>query len=230
MKSYKLIQQLISLVEDFENTGIMIGYRHYRILPAFLVNHLEQNPDESLQVDVRFGKKALLAQHGAYELNNSISRLFIYMSRYAKLYIKKALDNTPLQTAEDFTYLAILLTHDDLSKSELISKNLQEKTSGTEVIRRLIAAGLVEQWDHETDKRGKRIAITKEGKELLYNVFIDIHDVSTYNNRKTINHRETYPVPLACKNWKTFHYDGYQHKSVLQKADLKKLAEELTSN
>ena len=178
MKSYKLIHQLITLVEDFENDSTD-KEPSLQDFTGFLVNHLEQNPDESLDVDVRFGSKEPLAQQGAYQLDNSISRLFIYMSRYAKLYIKKALDDTPLQTAEDFTYLVILNTHDDLSKSELISRNLQEKTSGTEVIRRLISAGLVDQWDHETDKRGKRIAITLKGRKLLYQLFADIHDVST---------------------------------------------------
>ncbi len=228
MKSYKLIHQLITLVEDFEKEsgGEEVSLQDFT---GFLINHLEQSPDESSHVDVRFGNKALLAQQGAYELDNSISRLFIYMSRYAKMYIKKALEGTPLQTAEDFTYLTILLTHDELSKSELINRNLQEKTSGTEVIRRLISAGLVEQWDHETDKRGKRIAITKEGKRLLYNLFIDIQDVSTIITGK-LSTAEKLTLYHLLQKLEDFHYDSYQHKSVLQKADLKKLADELTGN
>ena len=228
MKSYKLIHQLISLVEDFENEG-SDKEPSLQDFTGFLVNHLEQNPDESLDVDVRFGNKEPLAQQGAYQLDNSISRLFIYMSRYAKLYIKKALDDTPLQTAEDFTYLVILNTHDDLSKSELISRNLQEKTSGTEVIRRLISAGLVEQWDHETDKRGKRIAITLKGRKLLYQIFADIHDVSTIISGK-LSTSEKLTLYHLLQKLENFHYDGYQNKAVLQKADLRRLAEELTSN
>ncbi|NNU33865.1 MarR family transcriptional regulator [Mucilaginibacter sp. S1162] len=63
------------------------------------------------------------------------------------------------------------MTHTHLSKSELIGHNLQEKTSGTEVIKRLIASGLVRQWDDVKDKRSKHIAITDEGRKLLFQVF-----------------------------------------------------------
>jgi DNA-binding MarR family transcriptional regulator len=69
-----------------------------------------------------------------------------------------------LQTAEDFTALAILNIYEQLSKSQLNSHNLEEKASGIEVIRRLIAAGLVNQWDDVRNKRSKHIAITEKGK------------------------------------------------------------------
>ena len=228
MKSYKLIHQLISLAEDFENENCSKELS-LKDFTGFLVSRLNTVTDEAVDVDVRFGQKAPEAQQRAYQIDNSIARLFVYMSRYAKLYIKKALDDTPLQTAEDFTYLAILNTHEDLSKSELISRNLQEKTSGTEVIRRLITAGLVEQWNHETDKRGKRIAITPKGKELLNNVFKDMNDVSKIISGK-LNMSEKLTLYYLLQKLEDFHYDEYQQKSVISKADLKSLSNQIQNN
>jgi DNA-binding MarR family transcriptional regulator len=142
------------------------------------------------------------------------------MSRYAKSYIKKALDGTPLQTGEDFTALAILLTHDNLSKSELISYNLQEKTSGTEVIRRLISAGLVKQWDDLKDKRSKHIAITDEGKELLYRVFVDMDNVGKMITGK-LTIAEKFTLQYLLQKLENFHLEHYEKKTILTKEDLK---------
>jgi DNA-binding MarR family transcriptional regulator len=176
MKSYQLIHQLIGLVEQLENEnrGREVSIQDFT---GYLLNTVADQNENLTNGEVRFGNNDTAALKIAYQLDNNIGRLFVFMSRYAKFYIKKALEGTPLQTSEDFTALAILLTHDNLSKGELISHNLQEKTSGTEVIRRLIATGLVREWNDVKDKRSKHIAITDKGKELLYSVFVDMNHV-----------------------------------------------------
>src|ERR1700760_1131099 len=177
MKSYALIHQLLNLVETLEqeNNGREISLQEFA---GFLLNQVGGPLGEPANSDTRFGNEELYAQSAAFQLDNSIGRLFVYMSRYAKSYIKKTLEGTPLQTGEDFTALAILLTHEHLSKTELISYNLQEKTSGMEVIKRLIAAGMVKQWENAEDKREKQIAITDEGRKLLYRTFVEMGHVS----------------------------------------------------
>jgi DNA-binding MarR family transcriptional regulator len=175
--------------------------------------------------DVRFGREELYAQTSAFQLDNSIGRLFIYMSRYAKSYIKKALEDTPLQTAEDFTGLAILLTHERLSKTELINYNLQEKTSGMEVIRRLIAAGLVKQWDNADDRREKHIGITTAGRRLLYRVFVEVGDVSKVITGK-LSLAEKLTLKYLLQKLDNFHYEQHLKKTLSSKADIKKFAED----
>jgi DNA-binding MarR family transcriptional regulator len=148
------------------------------------------------------------------------------MSRYAKFYIKKALEGTPLQTAEDFTALAILLTHNQLSKSELIGHNLQEKTSGTEVIRRLIASGLVRQWDNEKDKRSKHIAITDEGKALLYQVFEHTNYVGKIITGK-LTFAEKFTLQYLLQKLEDFHLEHYEKKTITNKEGLRMMATEI---
>ncbi|WP_159466760.1 MarR family winged helix-turn-helix transcriptional regulator [Dyadobacter sp. 3J3] len=227
MKSYQLIHELITLAEQLENEnqGRPVTIRDFA---GFLVTKIGDPIDSLAGTDVRFGKNESAAQEIAYQVDNNIGRLFVYMSRYAKSYIKKALEGTPLLTAEDFTCLSLLLTHDHLSKSELISHNLQEKTSGTEVIRRLIAAGLAKQWDDLEDKRSKQIAITEEGKELLYYVFTDMSNVGKMITGKlTISEKLT--LQYLLQKLENFHLEHHEKKTIMNKADLKSFAEQLSS-
>ncbi|WP_295676248.1 MarR family winged helix-turn-helix transcriptional regulator [uncultured Mucilaginibacter sp.] len=224
MKSYQLIHQLIDLVAQLEeeNQGREVSIQDFT---GFLLNKVGDPAGNFVNSEVRFGSNDTAALEIAYQLDNNIGRLFVFMSRYAKYYIKKALEGTSLQTGEDFTALAILLTHDNLSKSELISHNLQEKTSGTEVIRRLIAAGLVSQWDDEKDKRSKHIAITNEGRELLYRVFVDMSRVSKMITGK-LSVAEKFTLQYLLQKLENFHLEHYEKKTIATKADLISFMEE----
>ncbi|SDF72023.1 transcriptional regulator, MarR family [Mucilaginibacter pineti] len=219
MKSYQLIHQLINLVEQLEEEtpGQEVSIQDFT---GFLLNKVGDTTLNHVNSEVRFGDHDRAALDIAYQLDNNIGRLFVFMSRYAKFYIKKALDGTLLQTAEDFTALAILLTHDHLSKTELISHNLQEKTSGTEVIRRLISAKLVRQWDDLKDKRSKHIAITDEGKTLLYQVFADMNNVSKMITGK-LTTAEKFTLQYLLQKLENFHLEHYEKKTITNKAELK---------
>ena len=223
MKSYQLIHQLITLVEQLEDerNGAEVTIQDFA---GFLLNQVGDPAGDIVNGDIRFGKNETTAQELAYQLDNNIGRLFVYMSRYAKSYIKKALDGTALQTAEDFTGLAILLTHDHLTKSELISHNLQEKTSGTEVIRRLIAAGLARQWDNPEDKRGKYVGITDKGKQLLYEVFVDMSYVGKMITGK-LSVSEKLTLQYLLQKLEHFHYAHHEKKTIATKNDLKAFIE-----
>lgn len=218
MKSYQLIHQLISLVEEMEKESEReVSVQEFT---GFLLNRFGDKPGDYVNNEVRFGESESAALEIAYQLDNNIGRLFVFMSRYAKSYIKKALEGTPLQTGEEFTALAILLTHSHLSKSELISHNLQEKTSGTEVIRRLIASNLVRQWDDEKDKRSKHIAITDEGKALLYRVFTDMNNVGKMITGK-LTLAEKFTLQYLLQKLENFHLEHYEKKTIQSKEDLR---------
>jgi len=225
MKSYQLVRELLDLVEKFEQEGEGVAPT-LTDFAGFLVNHLEEQDATTTTLDVRFGEEEQETQQMAYQLDNSIARLFIYMSRYAKFYIKKALEGTALRSAEDFTALAILFTHESLSRSELISRNLQEKPSGTEVIGRLLQARLIQQWDDENDKRTKRVAITNEGKELLYHVFQDMNQVSKMVTG-SLSAAEKFTLRYLLQKLENFHYHHHELKTIKSKTDLNKHAGKL---
>ena len=56
------------------------------------------------------------------------------MYRYARNYSKKALEKTPLQTIDEFTYLGVLM-QSPMTKTQLINRHVQEKTTGMAAFR-----------------------------------------------------------------------------------------------
>jgi DNA-binding MarR family transcriptional regulator len=227
MKSYQLIHQLINLVEELETEkqGREVSVHDFT---GFLLNKVGDPAGNTLNSEARFGDNDVAALDIAYQLDNNIARLFVFMSRYAKHYIKKALEETPLQTTEDFTALAILLTHKQLSKGELISHNLQEKTSGTEVIRRLIAFGLVREWNDVKDKRSKHIAITDKGKALLFQIFEHTNYVGKIITGK-LTIAEKFTLQYLLQNVENFHLKHHEKKTISNREDLKYLAGEISA-
>lgn len=101
------------------------------------------------------------------DVNTEISTLLVFMYRYAVVYFKKALKEGNINTLDEFSFLITLMTYPSLTKTELIQKLIMEKTSGVEVIKRLLKHGLIEEFANPNDKRSVLVAITTKGKEEL---------------------------------------------------------------
>ncbi|WP_346067826.1 MarR family winged helix-turn-helix transcriptional regulator [Sphingobacterium siyangense] len=82
-----------------------------------------------------------------------------------------ALKEGPINTLDEFSFLIVLMTYPSLSKTELVQKLIMEKTSGVEVIKRLLKNELIEEFDNPNDKRSVLVAITAKGKEELASLF-----------------------------------------------------------
>ncbi|MBL7817235.1 MAG: winged helix-turn-helix transcriptional regulator [Saprospiraceae bacterium] len=108
----------------------------------------------------------------------NIGELVGLMYRYGKNYSKKALAATPLQTIDEFTYLATLL-EGDMTKTQLINRHIQEKTSGMAIIKRLLDQNWVSQRENEADKRSQILSLTDSGRAILRGAFFEMSKVST---------------------------------------------------
>ena len=87
--------------------------------------------------------------------------------RYFRLYVKKALETTPLLTFDDYVSLVYLVERGHLSKTELVEITINERTSGMLVIKRLIDRGFILQTDDANDRRSRQLTITTEGMAML---------------------------------------------------------------
>lgn len=106
---------------------------------------------------------------GKDELDVELSKLIVFLNRYARLLIKKGLSSFPeLVVSEDFTYLYILMNAESMTKIQLIEKNVHEKPTGLEVIKRLLKHGLIAEKKDEKDKRSKRVFLTEKGKGMFF--------------------------------------------------------------
>lgn len=113
------------------------------------------------------------------EVDTEIAVLVSYLYRYARLYGKKALAETPLATIDEFSYIVMLLEGPPPTKTELIERNIHEKTTGTEILRRLINGGLIEQFDDTVDKRSKRLKLTPAGKTLMMSIWPGMSEMAS---------------------------------------------------
>ena len=105
---------------------------------------------------------------GGETTESRIGKLLVFLNRYAKAYTKKLLEGSMLSSSDEFVFLISLLNYGKMTKTELIEASRLEKPTGMEVLRRLLALGLVAQEGHDTDKRSKNIQLTEAGREALF--------------------------------------------------------------
>lgn len=175
MKSKKLLLELVHQVYQFEEENPHLDNLDMEGFLAFMQiksQRLKENESvsRSLSGDIR-----PQGFHFQENLPTKLSRLIGLIYRYAKEYTKKALEGSDLKTVEEFSFLVILMTYQKLSKTDLILKNVMPKTSGTEVVKRLLKKNLISQFDDENDKRTQLVSITGKGLSELKKVFPQMH-------------------------------------------------------
>lgn len=174
MSKYRLAKEVLSFLEDFE--AEQPAYAEYTA--ADFAAWLAQRTG----TPTAFESVEAAAPQGLQQLGdaveNQLARLLVSMYKYAKGYFKTVLHDTPLQTIEEFTYLAILLGEGSMPKTELVNRGLDGKTSGIEIINRLLRQGFVQQYENTADKRSQLIEITPAGKGMFFSILQPIHSVS----------------------------------------------------
>ncbi|MFY8020817.1 MAG: MarR family winged helix-turn-helix transcriptional regulator [Bacteroidia bacterium] len=137
-----------------------------------------------------------------------ITRLIVFMYRYAKTYIKQALEGSDIQTADEFAYLASLITRTGMGKSELIQLNIQEKTTGMEILKRLLSMELIYQYDNPDDKRSKCVAITEKGRAAFFTSVGKMQQVSLLVGGD-LSDEEKKSLLYSLRKLDHFHHDIY---------------------
>mgnify|MGYP001800679163 CR=1 FL=1 len=155
---YQLIRDLLDRIEEYEAER---GDQEMELIPFNLW----------LNRKLSFAQPDFFHHRGEYTDSSSsgviLTMLIGFLFRYAKLYIKKALEDTPLSTLDEFSIMASLGNYESLTKSELIHQNIVEFTSGIEIIKRLVRNGLMEEFADPNDRRSKRVKLTAEGKKAM---------------------------------------------------------------
>ncbi len=156
--SYSLYRELVALTEEFEKE--LIGESSINNFSNWLNNKLSSSYDTQDNLDWEGKKNGRSAES---IINTSIVHLY----RYAKIYGKQAIDKTPFSTLDEMIFLLNLLHHGDMTKKQLVDMNIQEKSTGIQIINRLLSAGFISEKLNDLDKRSKYVSITKQGKDAL---------------------------------------------------------------
>jgi MarR family transcriptional regulator, lower aerobic nicotinate degradation pathway regulator len=158
--NYEFIKALLAQAEAFEREKPAAEQQTLADFGAWLG---QQFPQIAAQTDTAESEQTDV-------LGIEIGSFVSYLYRYAKLYSKKALADTPLSTIDEFSYLVMLIEGPAPTKTELIDRNIHEKTTGIEILRRLINGGLIEQFDDPTDRRSQRLMLTERGRRLMFQI------------------------------------------------------------
>ena len=96
-----------------------------------------------------------------------IGMMLIALGNLTRNKVNKLINESPFPTIMDYQFLLILDQHGSMKKSELISINYMEMSSGIEVIKRLLKHNWVFEKVNKNDKRSKLVAISAVGKDML---------------------------------------------------------------
>lgn len=147
---------------------------------------------------------------------NEICKQVLLLGRYSKQLIRKGLSDFPDLANEEFTYLYRLKDEPFLSKIQLIERNGHEKQTGTQIIKRLLEARLLEEKNDETDKRSKRLNLTKLGEKAFHESVKKVNQTSQILSGKLQDDEKTELLKLL-KKLNEFHahiYSEYKNTDV----------------
>lgn len=159
---YKLLQDVIKLLEEFNNYGI----KEEESLDVFLNWAYDKKCMKSDSANL-IKYQDWINKNKGRSIESEINTLIVHLSKYAKIHSKEILVNSGFTSQEDFIYLITLKSFGEMNKIDLIRKNIQEKPAGIKIINRLIKKGFINQHDSSLDKRNKIVSITDLGLEEL---------------------------------------------------------------
>ncbi len=216
MKKSEILTSVINqfFVFDEEN-----GSREDYSIEEFISYLNAHNSRKELEIRKISGEKEEWIQKEHRNAVTDISILLVLMYRYAKGYLKKALRESSLHTAEEFSFLITLMTYESLRKSELITKQIMEKTSGTEVINRLIHNGMINETADEKDKRSIRVSITQAGRDEIRSIIPVMSNVSEIIVGN-LTDEEINSLAYLLKKLDYFHNDIYLEKKDLPLSEI----------
>ena len=155
--SYPLLHELLDLVERYEE---------FRGNAEQSMSNFLRFADQSLEQQASTEESKTGSKGDAY-LNAVIARDISFVYRYMRYLVRKAIKDTPLQTIDEYSYLITLMAKGEMTKTELNNYNVVEKTSGSEIIRRLLKSGLISQTRNLEDRRSLLLSITPEGRKVV---------------------------------------------------------------
>jgi hypothetical protein len=167
----KKVAKLVNLWVDFEEQnpdGDLLD---------FCKNYISYQESKSFVDEYMDSSKTSTNKEVNFPLEGLLGWLISRLNKFAGLYIKKALVDLPIHSAEEFGYLAGIQSLGAPKKSELILLNLSDFTSGIEILKRLMKNKLISEVADATDKRSKRVTLTPIGMETIQKAYLQMDKV-----------------------------------------------------
>ncbi|MFL9832857.1 MarR family winged helix-turn-helix transcriptional regulator [Chryseobacterium terrae] len=191
--NYDLAKDVIQLLEQFDSENTFSQYPSDINGFKSWIYHQENKKAPSQKNIFWEGKEQGRSPESV------ISTLLVHLNRYAKTYSKSAISGSEFSTQEEFIYLITLKSFGEMTKSELIKKNIQEKPVGNLIINRLIKQNWIHQTDSKKDKRSKVISISQKGIDVLEKQMTKIRNATKIVSGKLTQEEKYLLIDLLTK-------------------------------
>jgi MarR family transcriptional regulator, lower aerobic nicotinate degradation pathway regulator len=178
--NYQRLRLLLSSLEEYEATHPDDSKEDDReVLYQFGTWLAAKNSssDERLQMETSQSSSTTAPQNGV------IVMFLGFVYKYLVFYSRRVFRSSPLYALDDFGVLMTLYSRSPttvvkMSKADVMRLNILEKSSGNEVVKRLLRQGFLEEEQSSTDKRSKNIALTAKGRAVLEEVLTAMNGLS----------------------------------------------------
>ncbi|WP_052265904.1 MarR family winged helix-turn-helix transcriptional regulator [Pedobacter kyungheensis] len=207
---YHLLTEIMLLLEDFEHSADNLDNPGLQDFLTWAILNKLGNVSATPEPDWE-GKE------NGRSPESAITTLLVHLNRYARTYSRAAIEGSKFSTQDDFSYLINLKAFGEMTKMELIKKNIQDKPTGVQIINRLIKNGWVMQRASSQDRRSKILKITAGGLEALELQMGRIRLASRIVTAN-LNHHDKMTLISLLNKLEAFH-----HPIFIKQANAKKL-------
>lgn len=178
MRTKKIILDILDYLEEYENQSDSNG-RQMSTADFIGFMNIAHRPDNVGIDKIRGGTESWkVDKYTEDRTATNVSILVSLLFRYAKMYSRKAMKESGIKTVDEFALLITLMTHEHITKQELINEQVLEKTSGMEIVNRLIRQGYIQQFAGAKDRRSKLLKITDIGAREIISILPRMNQVS----------------------------------------------------
>ena len=147
------------------------------LVEAFQQNHPSNKVEDfTIWLNTELFSSTTSTEHSV-ENDLLITFKLMYLAKELKKLTKSVFADSKISTTDDYSFLLHLNLDQTFRKMELIEMHNLEAPTGTEIIKRLLKNGLIEEYPDELDKRAKRVRITAAGKDEIARLEPTINNV-----------------------------------------------------
>lgn len=213
MNSLALLRELLEKLQQYEDSVVD---KEALSMDGFMRSMSGVSDLEGMKNSL-IGKTNPDILHSPHHRENNLERVIaqhlLVLYRYLKFYSKTAFANNKIKSLEEFSFLITVMQHREISKAELIRRNIVEKSSGIEIINRLLKSGMFTQIHNPNDQRSHLILLTELGRQELFSMFHKMDMLGTIATGE-LNAYEKEQLVKMLKKLDHFHYDNYNNKDL----------------
>jgi MarR family transcriptional regulator, lower aerobic nicotinate degradation pathway regulator len=154
----------------------MKGEKVIELVKLFEEFHQKTGKEDLQQFGAWLNKKEVHAgvkETGPLDDNRMLVWLTHRLSKMFRWYAKTTLGQHGLSSMDEYFFLVSINRLGTPSKTEVYADTITEMNTGTQMMKRMIEAGLVQEMPDSNDRRVKRVRLTAKGKKAKEGFFKD---------------------------------------------------------